>query len=200
MTQYISTTETAKMIRKALKESFPKAKFSVRSNKYAGGSSINVSWTDGPNETLVKSITDLFEGSYFCGMTDYKGSQEHMVNGVRTRFGADFIFTNREHSDDAIQKSINATWIKYQDNYEREGIEKPTLEDYRKGRLYNVRTPSLHIHGLHSVQTDINENLCKRSKFAAPQESKTVSSIFYMGDDGYGYGREGKQHLKLVKE
>lgn len=39
MTQYMTTAETAKMVRRALGEAFPGVKFSVRSKTYAGGSS-----------------------------------------------------------------------------------------------------------------------------------------------------------------
>ena len=90
--KYISTKDTAKIIRKALKESFPGVKFSVRSSVYSGGSSIDVAWTDGPCNALVEGITDLFNGSYFDGMTDYKGSKTHIYNGERIHWGPDFVF------------------------------------------------------------------------------------------------------------
>jgi hypothetical protein len=83
MTTYISTTETAALVRKALKEAFPGVKFSVRSSSYAGGASISVGWTDGPNKALVVAITERFEASYFDGMIDYKGACYHMLDGVR---------------------------------------------------------------------------------------------------------------------
>ena len=51
--KYFDTVETAKLIRKALKAKFPGVKFSVRSRKYAGGSSIDVVWTDGPAAKAV---------------------------------------------------------------------------------------------------------------------------------------------------
>ena len=58
--QYITCVETAKLIRAALKESFPSIKFSVKSSSYAGGASINVSYVDGPTQKEVESVaTDL---------------------------------------------------------------------------------------------------------------------------------------------
>ena len=41
-TRYLTCAETAKLVRKALKEAFPDVKFSVRSNVYSGGASLSV--------------------------------------------------------------------------------------------------------------------------------------------------------------
>ena len=70
MTKYFSTAETAKLIRKALAESFPGVKFSVRSHNYSGGSSINVSWTDGPTAKMVDSVAGLFSGAAWGNLID----------------------------------------------------------------------------------------------------------------------------------
>ena len=49
MTEYVSTTDTAKLVRAALKKAFastyPGVKFSVRSDRYADGASVRVTWT-----------------------------------------------------------------------------------------------------------------------------------------------------------
>jgi hypothetical protein len=97
-TQYLSCAETAKMIRSALKESFPGIKFGVTSKTYSGGASIRVEWRDGPPASMVKAITDTFERSYFDGMIDYKGAKYHAIDGQPTRFGADFVFTEHSYS------------------------------------------------------------------------------------------------------
>jgi hypothetical protein len=47
--QYLSCAETAKLVRKVLKTAFQGVKFSVRSDTYSGGASIDIRWTDGPN-------------------------------------------------------------------------------------------------------------------------------------------------------
>ena len=96
MTDYISQTETNKLIRKVLRESFPGVKFSVRTR----GGSTNINWTDGPNANQVERLVSAFEGSYFDGMIDYQGSRFAMLDGREVRFMADFIFTNRHYSDD----------------------------------------------------------------------------------------------------
>lgn len=78
-TQYLTAADTAKLVRKALKEAFPDMKFSVRSHTYSGGASLTVAWTDGPNIKQVEAVTCRFQGSYFDGQIDYKGSIYHLV-------------------------------------------------------------------------------------------------------------------------
>ena len=70
MTRTIDTAECAKMLRKQLKKSFPDTKFSVRTRRYAGGSSLDVKWTDGPTYESVKSVVHPYEGTKFDGMID----------------------------------------------------------------------------------------------------------------------------------
>lgn len=98
----LSVADTAKLVRKALRAEFPGVKFSVRSNSYAGGASIDVMWTDGPRDVDVQGVVSLYRGAYFDGMTDCK----HYVRSLLTtedgaeevRFGADYIFTTRDIS------------------------------------------------------------------------------------------------------
>lgn len=68
----ISTTDTAKLIRVVLGRKFPGVKFSVKSSKYAGGSSIRVHWIDGPTAKLVEAYVKTFAGADFDGMIDLK--------------------------------------------------------------------------------------------------------------------------------
>ena len=122
----ISTNDTAKMIRQTLKNSFPATKFSVRGHKYAGGSSINIYWTDGPLQKDVDSIVKLYEGASFDGMTDSKSYHNSFVilEGstlpVQVHYGADFVFTNRDLSPEfkaeLVKKFEEITGEKYDDN------------------------------------------------------------------------------------
>lgn len=101
---YLTCAETAKLLRKALKQAHPGVKFSVRSDVYAGGASIRVVWTDGPFEAEVAKTTGLYNGATFDGMIDLKSHHESILvdddgNARLVHFGADFIFTNRKISD-----------------------------------------------------------------------------------------------------
>lgn len=74
--QYISTVEQAKLIRAQLKKKFPGTKFQVKSHKYAGGSSINIHWNNGPTQPEVDKIVEPFSGGGFDGMIDMAYSVE----------------------------------------------------------------------------------------------------------------------------
>ena len=126
--EYLSVTETAKLVRAALAKHFPGVKFSVRSSSYSGGASITASWTDGPRARLVEPILHGFEGASFDGMNDLKSSQSSWIepdgnaslaerpdsyggsisgyvsdaphpNARLVHFGADFVFANRHETN-----------------------------------------------------------------------------------------------------
>lgn len=103
MAKYISVTETAKLIRQALKDNFKGIKFSVRSNSYAGGASIDVSWTDGPCEPDVIRIAKQFQGASFDGMTDSTTYHTSELNGEQVHFGSDYVFCKRHMSQEFIE-------------------------------------------------------------------------------------------------
>jgi hypothetical protein len=68
--RHIDTRDVAKLIRKQLKKNFAGTKFSVRIDRYAGGSSVDVNWTDGPTQDAVKQVVAGFKGGRFDGMID----------------------------------------------------------------------------------------------------------------------------------
>lgn len=102
-TQYVSVTDTAKILRGVLKGAFPGVKFSVRSESYSGGASINIQWVDGPITSAVDEVMKPYAGATFDGMIDLKSSVTAMYQGRRVRFGADYIFTYREHSAEFLR-------------------------------------------------------------------------------------------------
>jgi len=187
--EYISVTDTAKLIRIVLKESFPGVKFSVKSSKYSGGASINIHYTDGPAPDLVDHAVDCFSGSYFDGMIDYQGSVYATLDDKPVRFGADFIFSNQKHSETNI---LYGVWA-FIDDWAKTGkslINTPvadwgpaTLCDYfKRGLLMNeylTGVPSRDVHRL------IHE--CIREVSAVPCcDSKTRDRVQVTHSDGYG--------------
>jgi hypothetical protein len=126
--EHLSCAETAKLVRKSLKQQFPGVKFSVRSDTYSGGASIDVSWTDGPTSSEVDTVTNAYRGADFDGMVDLKSYNESWLepdgsaslahaqgtensrgchpevfgdptpNSRLVSFGADFIFSHRKFS------------------------------------------------------------------------------------------------------
>src|SRR3990172_8992370 len=98
--KHISLTETAKILRNALKLEFPKSSFSVRSESYAGGSSIMIEWTDGDSVEAVQKLADKFAGASFDGSIDLKSYITQEYNGEKVYFGCDWVHTNRHISEE----------------------------------------------------------------------------------------------------
>lgn len=108
--RYIDTAEAAKMLRPFLKREFPGVKFSVRIDRYAGGSSIDVNWTDGPTVEQVEAISRGFQGARFEGMTDcaYSANSwyctEHGTRVAET-YGCDMSGNNDVHDSRCCAKA-----------------------------------------------------------------------------------------------
>jgi len=143
----------AKNMRKLLKASFPGIKFSVKTSRYAGGSSIDVRWTDGPLGSDVEEIANRFAGGSFDGMQDL---YEYSRTPWTTLFGDEkYIFCRRDHSTACIQEAIDALAIEY-------NAEPPTVEQFNNGDAYNT-TPIGNAQGVQhwSWQQIINRKLAE---------------------------------------
>jgi hypothetical protein len=189
MTKYLSCAETAKLVRQALKESFPGVKFSVKSKNYAGGGSINVKWMDGPLSSQVKAITDAFEGAYFDGMIDWQGSSYATLDGERVRFGADFIFEDRDYSDELLARGIAAVSNGYGGNKPITGAEWRNGAGhywYNDGGCDLGRALTLWLSG----KAELDSIVPDRGIEAKP--SATMARVKFAGDDGYGAGTVGR--------
>ena len=190
-TQYLSCAETAKLVRAALKESFPGVKFSVKSSTYAGGASINVAYVDGPTAAQVEAVAKAFQGAYFDGMTDYKGSNYNSLDGQPVRFGADFVFVSRRFTAPVLTGSVVETCNYY-------GFDNEILIDgggeyfgaYVKAVGPNADSEARGFTTF-DIERRIRENASKVS-LVATQKSATLARVAFQGDDGYGYNSVGR--------
>ena len=136
MRKYLTVTETAKLVRQDLKKNFPGTKFSVTCDKYAGGASIRVRWSDGPTDRAMDDVVGIYASRGFDGMVDYEYHKTAwlMPDGTVTRayredttgcmgvvegcnnpkphpdavevsFGASYVTTSRDISDQLKQKA-----------------------------------------------------------------------------------------------
>ena len=118
----------ASNIRKELKAKWPGVKFSVRSDNYSMGSSVDVRWTNGPTVREVEAITGKYQYGHFDGMQDlYEYSK-----GFDDTYGeAKFVQTHREYTNEAIVEAA-----------EDEGASYNMKEGY-KGKMW-VEIPDYH--------------------------------------------------------
>lgn len=189
--QYLSCAQTAKLVRAALKEAFPGVKFSVKSSTYAGGASINVSYTDGPSASQVEGIAKAFQGSYFDGMTDYKGSNYNSIDGQQVSFGADFVFVNRKFTAPTLTGIVVDVCNKY-------GFDNEILIDGGGeyfGAYIKAVGPNADSEARGFTTYDIDRIIREAaSKFSMDDaaESATLARVAFLGDDGYGWNSVGR--------
>jgi hypothetical protein len=99
-----SLAATAGLIRQALKAAFPAVKFSVTTDRFAGGTALDIRYTDGPSRQQVKAVYAPFISGHFDSMQDM-----HVYNGglmavgeegklVRLSYGAKYIDCHRDYS------------------------------------------------------------------------------------------------------
>lgn len=93
MMDRIEPKNVAKLVRKDLKKYFPMCKFSVKTELYSMGSSINVFWTNGPCEKDVETIVGKYHGATFDSTEDIK-------RGNGQPYGNDFINFSRTVTED----------------------------------------------------------------------------------------------------
>lgn len=154
---YLPTTEAAAMIRKDLKAAFPDAKFSVRTKKYSGGSSIDIDWTDGPTGAAVEAIAKRYNGRHFDGMTDSTSySDVHASDGNVYSAGC-FVFCHHSHSVAAMQAALEAEQA-YWGGEEGEAMKAATVVEGWKGSGY-VHTAGMNGRMADFVQRSVRERL-----------------------------------------
>ena len=77
--EYISCADTAKLIRVALKKAFPGIKFSVVSDVYSGGASIDIGWVLGPTTSEVDKVGKQYSSADFDGSIDMEVYSSHWL-------------------------------------------------------------------------------------------------------------------------
>lgn len=182
--EYLSVAQTAALVRSSLKEAFSGIKFSVRSESYSGGASINIGWTDGPAEAQVNAVIGRFNGGYFDGMIDYKGSVYAMLDCKPVHFGADFIFCNRHYSDEFVTAAFAGLARHYSGNPELASLDFSAAA-WRAGQYMQVQAFGGGWDQYWTVHSMLYRDLEKRTRILA-LHSKTAARVFVTHDDGYG--------------
>ncbi|MEO5536046.1 MAG: LPD29 domain-containing protein [Pseudolysinimonas sp.] len=105
MTRYISTKETAAMLRRDLAKAWPGVKFSVRMATGTASAWIDVRYIDGPTWREVRAFTGEYQGRDFNGMTDSYDEIEPVLAVLPgnelpevIHFSCDGINSHREYS------------------------------------------------------------------------------------------------------
>jgi len=204
-TEYIGATETAKMIRARLASKFPGVKFSVKTEKYAGGASIDITWTDGPAADEVKKISNAFSGKSFDGMNDYANSNDAWMlpdgsvifaecenyrgenytaqkphpEAKRVHFGADYIFENRSYSVEFAKPIIKAVCAEF-------GKPEPKYYEHTAGKIIILDWDSLDSAWgdlAHHINREIHDRLNGKQPEAQQPEPTAIREIAQANPD-----------------
>ena len=109
MSEYIQPTEVAKRIRASLRHVWPETRFSVRTSQYAGGASVDVSYTDGPAQSFVESLLKSFTGARVSREGD--GMDRHettLADGSAVHYGIQHVFVRRAVSPE-VRERVSAS-------------------------------------------------------------------------------------------
>jgi hypothetical protein len=158
-----------KNVRLVLKQQFSGVKFSVRMEN---GSTINITWTDGPTSEQVQSVVRPFEAGSYNGMADI---YDHYKTPWNTLFGsADYIFTRRQVSAEITQLAIDTVWQVIPGNLKE--IEKPRPEGMN-GSLYPPVIPGIGLTVDEAVQGMSSAYDAFTSRFIKPGSPTRTSFL-----------------------
>ena len=206
----MNTVERAREIRKELKAKFKGVKFSVRTKKYSGGSSISVSWVDFPTVEAVEEITSKYESVRYDEYTGeilsggntyihtYNTWSEEMEASIKEnlvkKYGAEF-----------YNKYINETYDFYRyareiylDMYNKSLVtESETAEEQATDKKVLFSNEEIQI---------IEKGNTTRIYFNGKPSEETRNSIKALGfrffkNDGFYWGiYSNKTTLEAIKE
>lgn len=116
------SAKTSQAIKSELKKAFPNVKFSVTSSNFAGGNSVDISYTDAILREKVEEITDKYQYGSFDGMTDCYNCD----NSNDSIPQAKYVHVSRSMSD-----KIGAELLKeFQNDFK--GAENLNMNDYHE--------------------------------------------------------------------
>jgi hypothetical protein len=148
--------ETAVIIRKLLKASYPVCKFSVRSDY----NSVRVSWTDGPTTKQVDAIVQPFQAGHFDGMTDsyeYDRDSVVMIEGQAFVPRCQYVFTERRTSPTLARRAAQQIAAYY-------GVQAPEVVD--KGSFWMIPADTCLSQANEYWSTLIHQATSDASRFA----------------------------------
>jgi len=128
-----SHAAAAAMIRKELKSAFPSVKFSVTSDSFAGGDSVDIRWTDGPTTGQVEKFSSKYQYGHFNGMEDiYEYSNR--VEGLPQ---VKYVSTSRTVSEELINR-LEIDFKNFYDNADVNDFDHWSIKNVVRRMLYNL--------------------------------------------------------------
>lgn len=131
--QQTTAAKCAAAIREELKKNFPGVKFSVKSDNFSMGDSVDISWQDGPTEDMVTDFTAKYQYGHFDGMQDMYIDSNSREDIPQSKF----VHTHRAQSEET-KKALEAAALEFwpgDDWEETRERERRLWEVWRKSPL-----------------------------------------------------------------
>jgi hypothetical protein len=129
-----SHSNCAAAIREELKKLFPLHKFSVRSESFAGGNSVNVYWNNGLTVPQVDTVIKKYQYGSFNGMEDiyeHSNSREDIAQ-------AKYVSSSRTISDE-LREAVKTDLIELRPDLDHHGYDN--INDNLHRLLYDCEIP-----------------------------------------------------------
>lgn len=117
---------TAKAIKNELKGLYSNVTFKITSKNYAGGDSVRISWTDGPEEKEIESLVKRYQYGNFDASTDYYDIN-NSIDGLPQ---VKYVFTSKSYSYEKALEYCSKIKNKYGIEIEIEKLEN-SYENYK---------------------------------------------------------------------
>jgi len=111
----LKTKDVATAVRQTLREAFPSTTFVVRARTWTDGSSVDVSWTDGPTREEVDALVEVYRGTAHWGGYDGMGDEWRprtiLLDGAPVSYHCDYVSLDRADSahDAAARRELSAS-------------------------------------------------------------------------------------------
>lgn len=172
-----TTAGTAQLIREALKKAFPAVKFSVTSSTFANGSSVDITYTDGPSCRQIEQVYAPFISGHFNSQEDmYEYHREPTAINetgqlARVSYGAKYISDHRSYSK-AYGFFLNALDLRQPPALAEQFA---AFEKWHSTQRYHMQTSWGEHAGTYTVSSDSSHGDLERFGEALTVQSYTVS-------------------------
>ncbi|MDF7815478.1 MULTISPECIES: LPD29 domain-containing protein [Hymenobacter] len=176
-TRSYTTAGTAQLIREALKKAFPGVKFSVTSEVYANGSSVDIRYTDGPSAAQVKEVYAPFiSGTYNSleDMYEYKEDTTSVAPSgelLRLSYGAKYIQSHRRYSA-AYGFFLNSLDLREQPPL---AAQFAAFHKWHSSQRYDMQTSYGEKNGTHTVSSNSSHGDLEQFAAALVEQGHIVS-------------------------
>lgn len=167
--QLSGSAQAAAAIREELKTKFKGVKFSVTSDNFSMGNSVDIRWTDGPTEDEVSAISGKYQYGHFNGMEDiyeYSNSREDIPQ-------AKYVSEHRKQSEET-RAAIDAAALEL---WPGTGFDEERYREQQVRKLFNETSLPVGAKVLGIERGDETNRYQDRLIIEAPEQAAAPAAV-----------------------